>query len=44
MEKMEKREFEISSRKCNMMHNAKEMNIQVGDAVLIRGEEKHKRE
>ena len=42
MEKIEKREFAISSRKHNMMHNTKEINIEVGDLVLIRGEEKHK--
>ena len=42
MKNMEKRVFVIPSRKHNMVHNTKEMKIEVGDVVLINGEEKNK--
>ena len=39
MEKMEKRSLR---ERHNMMHNTTEMKVELGDVVLIKGEEKEK--
>ena len=45
MEKMEKKEYLRPLReRHNMMHNTKAMKIEVGDVVVIKGEEKNKGE
>ena len=42
MEKMEKEYLRSCREKHNMTHNTKEMRIEVGDAVIIKSDEKSK--
>ena len=42
MEKMEKKYLQSLRERHNMIHNTKEMKIEVGDVILIKSEEKNK--
>ena len=42
MEKMEKKYLRSLRERHNVIHNTKEMKIEVGDVILIKSEEKNK--